>query len=62
MSNAEKTRERWKVLAELAAKEQNPDKLITLVSEINELLAEKQPPSDSRTAPGRLRINRDPQT
>jgi hypothetical protein len=45
MSNSEKT-ERWAVLAELAAKEQDPNKLMALVTEINELLGEKQPPSN----------------
>jgi hypothetical protein len=44
MSNAEKTRERWKVLAELAVKERDPNKLIALVSEINELLAKSNRP------------------
>jgi hypothetical protein len=34
--------ERWKQLAELAANEQDPKKLIELVREINELLEVKQ--------------------
>ncbi len=33
--------ERWKELAELAAKEQDPDKLTALVLEIDRLLAVK---------------------
>jgi hypothetical protein len=35
-------RERWMELAELAAAEQDPDKLIELVREINQLLDAKQ--------------------
>ena len=35
-------RERWMELAKLAADEQNPEKLIDLVREINRLLLEKQ--------------------
>ena len=34
--------ERWRELCELAKKEQNPEKLLALVSEINRLLEEKQ--------------------
>ena len=34
--------ERWKQLCELAAKEQNPKKLIELTREINELLSSKR--------------------
>ena len=34
--------ERWKQLAKLAANEQDPDKLLLLVKEINELLDAKQ--------------------
>jgi ABC-type transporter Mla subunit MlaD len=37
-----KNRERWLELAELAATEQDPDKLMALISEINQLLAQKQ--------------------
>jgi hypothetical protein len=40
MQGADK--ERWRVLAEQAAVEQDPDKLIALVKEIDELLAKKQ--------------------
>lgn len=36
------TRERWMELAELAATEQDPKKLMELVQEINRLLEEKQ--------------------
>jgi len=35
-------KERWKVLAEQAAVEQDPEKLLALVKEIEELLAKKQ--------------------
>lgn len=44
MSNSQKSRDRWMTLAELAAKEQDPKKLLALVAEINELLSEKQSP------------------
>ena len=37
-----KDRERWMELAEQAAKEQDPDKLLELVQEINRLLIEKE--------------------
>jgi hypothetical protein len=42
-----KNRERWLELAELAANEQDPIKLMALVSEINQLLTEKQKRLDS---------------
>jgi hypothetical protein len=35
-------RERWQVLCELAAKEEDPDKLFALTQEINRLLDEKK--------------------
>ena len=35
-------RERWQVLCELAAKEEDPDKLFALTQEINRLLEEKE--------------------
>jgi hypothetical protein len=35
-------RERWMQLAEMAASEQDPEKLSKLVTEIDKLLAEKQ--------------------
>jgi hypothetical protein len=35
-------KERWQELCALAANEQNPEKLLELVSEINKLLAEKE--------------------
>ena len=41
MTKPEAGRERWRDLAELAANEQDPQKLITLVSELNELLDDK---------------------
>jgi hypothetical protein len=46
-----KNRERWLELAELAAKEQNPDKMMALISEINQLLAEKQERLDALRPP-----------
>jgi hypothetical protein len=39
------------ILAELAAKEQDSNKLLALVTEINELLAEKQPASNFALPP-----------
>ena len=36
------TKERWLQLCELAAKEQDPNKLLVLVDEINRLLEEKE--------------------
>jgi hypothetical protein len=38
----QQNRERWMQLAELAANEQDPDKLMQLADEINLLLAQKQ--------------------
>ena len=35
-------RERWMELCELAAKEQDPEKLLKLVQQINQMLEEKQ--------------------
>jgi hypothetical protein len=35
-------KERWQELCELAEKEQDPDQLIALIREINQLLEEKQ--------------------
>lgn len=40
MQGAQK--ERWLELCELAAKEQDPEKLLRLTEEINRLLAEKE--------------------
>jgi len=37
-----KDQERWMELAELASKEQDPEKLMALIAEINQFLAEKQ--------------------
>ena len=37
-----KTKERWMTLCELAAQEQDPEKLMDLVQEITRLLDEKQ--------------------
>jgi hypothetical protein len=36
------TRERWRVLCEQAANEQDPEKLMEIVKEINELLEAKE--------------------
>jgi hypothetical protein len=36
------TGERWKQLCERAAEEQDPEKLVKLISEINHLLSEKE--------------------
>lgn len=38
----EKVRERWLELCELAAKEQNSEKLLALIKQINDLLEEKE--------------------
>ena len=35
-------KERWLQLAELAAKEQDPDKMVAIVEEINRILEEKE--------------------
>jgi len=35
-------KERWKEFCELAAQEQNPERLMELVAEINRLLEEKE--------------------
>jgi hypothetical protein len=37
-----KTKEQWQILCELAQDEQDPDKLIALIREINRLLVEKR--------------------
>jgi hypothetical protein len=44
-------RERWMELAELAANEQDPDKLMELVRELNELLDKKQRRLDDARPP-----------
>lgn len=38
----DKTKEHWTQLCELAASEQDPDKLLELVKEINRMLEEKE--------------------
>jgi len=40
--------ERWKYLCELASAEQDPQKLLQLVKEINDLLAQKRQRLDGR--------------
>jgi hypothetical protein len=47
----QKNRERWMELATLAANEQDPDKLMALVKEIDQLLAEKQKRLDKTRRP-----------
>ena len=42
------TKERWMQLAEQATREQNPEKLLQLVKEIDALLAEKQERPDNK--------------
>lgn len=44
--------ERWQELCAQAAKEQDPQKLMVLVEEINRLLAEKQERLDKRKSTG----------
>ncbi|HZP61875.1 MAG TPA: hypothetical protein VFB28_00560 [Terriglobales bacterium] len=38
----EETRERWRQLCEQAAVEEDPERLLTLITEINRLLQEKE--------------------
>lgn len=38
----DEVKERWLELAELAAKEQNPAKMVALIEEINRILEEKE--------------------
>ncbi len=40
--------ERWMQLAALAERENDPEKLIALIAEINQLLSEKLPPLPDR--------------
>jgi hypothetical protein len=42
--------ERWKTLCELASTEQDPQKLLELVTEINSLLEEKRLPPNGKKA------------
>jgi hypothetical protein len=42
------TKERWQLLCEQAASEQDPKKLLELVREINELLSAKQKRLDAK--------------
>ena len=44
--------EQWMKLVELARNEQNPDKLIAIVREVDRLLAEKKKRLDSLRLPG----------
>jgi len=46
-----KNKERWRELCEQASAEQNPDKLLELVREINRLLEEKKARIASKTEP-----------
>jgi hypothetical protein len=45
------SRERWMELAELASKEQDPDRMMELIREINEILERKQQRLDSTRVP-----------
>jgi hypothetical protein len=47
----QKNRERWMELATLAANEQDPDRLMARVKEIDQLLAEKQKRLDNTRRP-----------
>ncbi len=40
----DKNRERWRALCEQAAVEQDPERLMLLIQEIDQLLTEKQAP------------------
>jgi hypothetical protein len=42
---------RWKVIAEAARKEHDPEKLIQLVTELNRILAEQQEDSEVTSTP-----------
>jgi hypothetical protein len=46
------TGERWRLLCEKAANEQDPEKLIELIREINDLLEEKQNRLDMKKVTG----------
>jgi len=46
-----KNKERWRELCEQASVEQNPDKLLELVREINRLLEEKKARIARKTEP-----------
>lgn len=48
-------KERWKELCELAAQEQNPERLMELVAEINRLLEQKEQRLGTQ-ATGQLRV------
>jgi hypothetical protein len=52
----EQNRERWLELAEMAVNEQDPDKFLKIIDEINALLAEKENKLD------RLRKTKKPET
>ena len=51
----QENRERWMELAALASKEQDPHKLLALVQEINQLLAEKEKPKRIESVRGMSR-------
>jgi len=48
-------RERWQNLCALAAEEQDPQRLLELIREINELLEEKEQRLRKQGEPGRVR-------
>jgi hypothetical protein len=47
------TGERWRELCSQAAEEQDPDRLMYLISEINRLLEEKEQRLQKQRAPGK---------
>jgi len=49
-----KTRERWHELCEQAVEEQDPAKMLELITEINQLLQEKEDRLKVRSKPGNV--------
>lgn len=43
-------KEYWKILCEQASKEQNPEQLMKLIQELNEILEQRDPPRRSEDA------------
>ena len=52
------TEQRWRALCERAIVERDPEKLLVLIEEINQLLLEKENRCSSRTSDRRLRATR----
>jgi len=46
----EQPKEYWKILCERASKEQNPDQLMKLIEELNEVLEQRDRPKCSEDA------------